>query len=97
MEFITVNHSLNQTYHVEYNAIIEAVKYAVKTLKGYKLDKIEIKSSSVANSINIFIEVTFPEKTTYKKGAEKLTGVIEDYVSNLLDAKPKNIEIKINK
>jgi len=97
MELISVNHSLNETYFVEVKAIEQVVKKSVSILKGYKLNSVEIKLQNDNKEVKVRIDVTFPANTTFSEGTLKVKNSVEEYVSNLIDTKPNNIEIKVNK
>lgn len=93
MKFVKVNYSLNQTYHVENVAFEELVKAVLKPIKGIKLLHTEVSVDRKNNDFLVKVAVEKGAKTTFTAAATKIQTAIEEYSVNLIQTKPRNIQI----
>lgn len=96
MKFVKVNYHLNQTYHVENVAFEELVKNAVKQVKGIKILSSEVEVDEKNNDFLVKVTVEKSKSTTFAGAAEKIQNAIEEYSVNLIQSKPRNIQIVFN-
>lgn len=94
MSFITINHSLNQTFFVQKEALEQLVVKAGENVKFSKVisSKVEIKKNGI---YSVQVHINIKENITLKQSLLELTSEIEKYSYNLIEAKPSNIEIII--
>ena len=95
MQFISVNVSLNQVYHIEKEVFEKITKKAIQKVKGVKFVSSVIELSKKNDDISIEVEVDKDKGISLKDTFSKIIEEIEILVFNLLDAKPKNIKIKL--
>lgn len=96
MKFVKVNYSLNQTYHVEDVAFEDLVKNAIKPLKGIKLTKSEVKVDDKNNDFLVKVAIEKSKDLSFATVASKIQNAIEEYSMNLIQSKPRNIQIEFN-
>lgn len=96
MAFITINHSLNQTYLVSKEAFEQAVKIASKNSKLSKTNEIRIDFNDITNDFRANLNVLIKKGAKIKEAITELQSNIEDLSINLIDSKPENISIDID-
>lgn len=96
MKFVKVNYHLNQTYHVENVAFEELVKNAIKQVKGIKVLSSEVEVDEKNNDFLVKVTVEKSKSTTFAGAASKIQTAIEEYSVNLIQSKPRNIQIIFN-
>ncbi len=95
MQFVTVNFALNQKYHVEKSAFLQVVKKAIMKLAGVKFISSDVVIDSAGEQLKIFIEAAFDGTKPVNEMINLVTSSVERSIQDLIDTKPKNIQIVI--
>ncbi|WP_406613679.1 MMB_0454 family protein [Mycoplasma corogypsi] len=98
MKYLNVNYNNSQTYFVDQNAILNVVEYAITKTKNVKLatpTRLHLEDNDCNVQIFVDIKVKKSDKLDINAIVKSLVEIIETGVKNLLDVRPKNVQIAI--
>lgn len=96
MVFYPVDYSLNSTYYVEDNAVMNVIESIGKTTTDLKITGSSVKFLPKTEGYTIQLSVDKKKSVSYKDSILKLTTNIEADLLLLLDSAPENINITVN-
>ncbi|ADE19488.1 MMB_0454 family protein [Mycoplasma crocodyli] len=97
MNIIKSSYSLNQSYIVHESAFLDVIPKVINEIKYVKLaNDPRISFDEKNENLEIFLDLKFKRNKDLDKLIKTVIEKMEQETVNLIDFKPKNIQIKFN-